>query len=63
MLSISNLDDVLRKLANFPGDCSLIVLDAKAAKSITQRIAANPLFNQHPPTILTVNKIVAQTKP
>ena len=63
VLSTGNLDDVLRKLANFPGDSLLIVLDAKAAKTITQRIAANPLFNQRPPSILTVNKIVAQTKP
>jgi hypothetical protein len=63
VLSTGNLDDVLGKLANFPGDCCLIVADAKAAKAITQRIAANPLFNQRPPTILTVNKIVAQTKP
>jgi len=63
VLSTSNLDDVLAKLASFPGDTFIVVTDNASARPIRKQIAANPLFHQHAPTVLTLAKLIAQTKP
>ncbi|TVQ52805.1 MAG: AAA family ATPase [Phycisphaerales bacterium] len=63
VLSTSNLDDVLAKLASFLGDTFIVVTDNAAAQPIRKQIAANPLFHQSAPTVMTLAKLIAQTKP
>ncbi len=62
VLSNSNLDDTLEKLAAFGADTSVVIVaDRKAVDRVRRRCGGAGLFQAQLPAILTVQQIIQQT--